>query len=117
MPQYLVALPLLLVAATPAAATGGLVCRTAGPKPTEVSLVTGHAAVASIVSAQLSDGGRAVPVRIAQAWLDASLLRLDLVDPSAGRHELRLSARLNGRTFDGTLWRGGTARWVRCREG
>lgn len=107
----------LAAASAPAAATGGLVCRTADARPIDVSLVIGHTAVPSVVSARLRDGGAAVPVQVAQAWLEANEFRLDLVDPNAVRHELRLRAKRNGRTYDGTLWRGGKARWVRCREG
>ena len=115
--KYLIGVPLLLLAATPAPATGGLVCRTAGAQPAEVSLVIGHTAVASVVSARLRERGRDVPVRVAQSWLEPNELRLDLVDPNTVRHEARIRAKRNGRAFDGTLWRAGKARWVRCREG
>jgi hypothetical protein len=109
-------LPLILAIAAPAQATGGLACRTAGARPIEVSLVVGHTAVASVVSARLNDNGRAVPVSIAQSWMDPGELRIDLVDTNALRHEARLIARKNGRFLDGSIWRGGQRRWVRCRE-
>jgi hypothetical protein len=117
MNKWLLALPLLAAAATPAHATGGLVCRTAGGDPIQLSLVIGHTAVASVVSARLSDNGRDVPVIVAQSWLDPSEFRLDLTDRNAMRHELRLRTKLNGATYDGSLWRHGKRRWVRCREG
>lgn len=117
MRRLIIASPLLALSATPAQATGGLVCRTAGERPIEVSLVIGHTVVSSVVSARLVDGSEQVPVAVAQAWLEPDELRLDLVDPQALRHELRLRAKRNGRTLDGTLWRGGKRRWVRCREG
>lgn len=111
------ALPLLVAISAPAHATGGLICRTAGARPFEVSLVTSHTAVEAVVSARLRDGSRDVPVAVAQSWLAPDELRLDLVDPNAVRRELRLVARKNGRYLDGAVWRGGQRRWVRCREG
>jgi hypothetical protein len=102
--------------ATPAHATGGLLCQTAGSRPVSVSLVIGLTAVSHIVQARLSDNGANVPVTIAQAWLDRSELRLDLTDPNAERHELRLRARAKGDGYDGSLWRNGKRRWVRCQE-
>ena len=32
------------------------------------------------------------------------------------RRELILKTRRNGAFYDGSLWRGGKRRWVRCRE-
>ncbi len=116
MKRLLLAIP-LAVAATPADATGGLVCRTAGPQPIEAYLVISHTAVSSVVSARLADKGSTVPVTVAQSWLEPAEIRLDLVDPNAIRHELRLRARKNGAAYDGSLWRSGNRHWVRCREG
>ena len=117
MNKLLIALPLALAIATPAQATGGLVCRTAGVKPVEAWLVISHTAVPAVVSARLSDNGRNVPVKVAQSWLEPNEVRIDLTDPNAMRHELRLRAKINGRVYDGSLWRNGIRRWVRCREG
>jgi hypothetical protein len=103
--------------ATPAYATGGLVCRTAGANPTVLALVISHTAVSSVVSARLTDNRREVPVALAQSWLDPNEVRVDLTDKNAMRHELRLRASKNGLFYDGSLWRGGQRRWVRCREG
>lgn len=103
--------------AAPAYATGGLVCRTAGDRPIELALVLSHTAVSAIVSARLTDKGRDVPVQIAQSWLDPNEVRLDLVDRNASRRELRLRATRKGSVYDGSLWRLGQRRWVRCREG
>jgi len=97
-------------------ASGGLVCRTAGARPIDLRLVISHTMVAVVVSARLTDNGRDVPVALAQSWLEPNDIRVDLVDRNAGRHELRLYARKNGRAYDGSLWRGGKRRWVRCRE-
>jgi hypothetical protein len=103
--------------AAPAHATGGLVCRTAGPNPIEAWLVISHTVVPSVVSARLSDRGREVPVKLAQSWLEPNEIRIDLTDRNAMRHELRIRAKLKGSAYDGSLWRNGVRRWVRCREG
>ena len=106
-----------LLAATPAHATGGMICRTAGSNPVQVALVISHTAVPSVGSARLTDNGREVPVSVAQSWLEAKELRVDLTDPQALRHELRLRVQANGRSYDGSMWRSRERRWVRCREG
>ena len=117
MNKFLPALPLLLLVATPATASGGLICRTAGARPIEVALVISHTAVSSVVSARLTDAGRQVPVALAQSWLEPNGVWLDLTDRNAVRHELRLSVKRNGSVYDGSIWRSGQRRWVRCREG
>jgi hypothetical protein len=117
MNRALLLLQLALAISAPAHATGGLVCRTAGARPIELSLVTGHTAVEAVVSARLRDNGRNVPVSVAQSWLEPGELRLDLVDPNAMRREARLIAKKNGRFYDGSIWRGERRRWIRCREG
>lgn len=104
------------LSATPAFATGGMICRTAGAHPVEIAVVISHTAVPSVVSARLTDNGRVIPVSVAQSWLEPRELRLDLTDKQALRHELRLRVTASGRTFDGSLWRLGKRRWVRCRE-
>jgi len=116
MNKSLVLLPLLVALAVPAEATGGLTCRTAGARPVAVSLVIGHTAVPAVVQARLSDNGRNVPISVAQSWLEPAELRLDLVDRNAMRREARLLAKKNGRFYDGSIWRGGKRRWIRCRE-
>ena len=105
-----------LITAAPAYATGGLLCSTAGAKPVVVQLVIGQAAVSAVVQASLTDDGRDVPVHVAQAWLERDEVRVDLVDPNAERHEVRLVARAKGDNYDGSIWRGGKRRWVRCSE-
>ncbi len=117
MKRLFLMLPVAIVAATPAHATSGLVCRTAGPQPIDVLMVVGHSAVARVVSARLTDNGRGVAVQVAQSWIDPAEVRIDLTDPSAVRHELRLRVRRNGNSYDGSIWRGGKRRWIRCREG
>ena len=119
MNKALILLPLSACFAAPAHATGGLVCRTAGGHTVEVSVGFGHVVGAALLqdSVRLLDNGRNVPVHAPQWWLDNREVRLVLTDPSALRQELLLHAKRRGHTYDGSLWRGGKRRWVRCREG
>lgn len=117
MTKLCLALPLALLVAAPAHATGGLLCRTAGPRPIEVRMGFGHVPGSPLILTRLSDAGREVRTKPAQWWLDRAEVRLLLVDPDARREELRLTARRNGPVYDGSLWRSGKRRWVRCREG
>ena len=116
MKKPILALLVAAIAASPAYATGGLVCRTAGPRPIEVAVGFGHVAGAPLILTRLTDNGRAVPVSAPQWWLDQKELRLLLTDTAAGRQEALIRAARNGHTYDGSLWRGGEQRWVRCRE-
>ena len=113
------ALLILASFSAPAHATGGFVCRTAGARPIEVSVGFGHVPGAPLLrdSTRLRDNGRNVPVTAPQWWFDGTELRLLLVDPNAMRREAIIKARRNGHVYDGSLWRGGKRRWVRCREG
>ena len=118
MRKTLLILPFALLGlAGPAQATGGLVCRTAGVAPVEVALGFGHVPGAPLIATRLSDRGGQVPVTAPQWWLDQNEVRVVLVAPQALREEARIHARRNGHTYDGSLWRDGKQRWVRCREG
>jgi hypothetical protein len=105
-----------LFVAAPAHATGGFTCKTSGARPVEVSLGFGHVPGSPLILTRLSDNRRLVPVKSAQWWFDNEELRLVLIDPGATRRELVLRARRSGQVYDGSLWRGGQPRWVRCRE-
>ena len=105
-----------LAAATPAMAAGGLSCRTAAPRPLQVDLTFGHVFGTPLVASRLMEGGRNIPVEHPQWWLDRNEVRLVLTAPQASREELRLIARRAGSVYDGSIWRGGKRRWVRCRE-
>jgi hypothetical protein len=109
----------VLLAPAPAFATSGLICSTSASRPLQIALAISHTAVPSVVSARLTDNRREVPVVTAQSWFDTNEIRVDLVDRNALRHEARLRAtwRPASRSYDGTLWRAGKRRWVRCREG
>lgn len=104
------------LAVGPAYATGGLVCRTAGQRPVEVSVGFGHVPGSPLILTRLLDNGRNVPVKSAQWWLDNREMRLLLIDPRARREQLVLKVKRNGFVYDGQLWRSGQRRWVRCRE-
>ncbi len=119
MNKLLLAISLAVAAAsttTPAHATGGLVCRTAGARPIEVALGFGHVPGSPLILARLLDAGRTVPVTAAQWWLDNQEVRVVLVGANALEQELLLRARRSGHVYDGALWRSGKRRWVRCRE-
>lgn len=114
--RKLIILAATILAASEAHATGGLVCRTAGPRPIEVSLGFGHVPGSPLILSRLTDVGRNIPVRSAQWWLDEQEVRLLLIDPDARREQLLLKAKRKGFVYDGSLWRSGQRRWVRCRE-
>jgi hypothetical protein len=117
MNRFFVVLPLALAGiATPAQATGGFVCRTAGSDPVEVAVGFGHVPGSPLIVTRLLDRGGEVPVAEAQWWLDNSELRVLLISPDALRQEVLVRATRNGHVYDGSLWRGGKRRWVRCRE-
>jgi hypothetical protein len=117
MKKKLLAISAALLAAAPANATTGLVCSTAGNRPIQLALVISHTAVPAVVSVRLTDNRREVPAAVAQSWFDAREVRVDLVDRNAMRHEARLRATRHGANYDGSLWRNGKRRWIRCREG
>lgn len=117
MKRMLLLLPMVLLAPAPASATTGLICSTAGSPPIHLALAISHTAVPSVVSARLTDNRRDIAVFTAQSWFDPREVRVDLVDRNAMRHEARLRATRRGASYDGTLWRNGKRRWIRCREG
>ena len=85
-------------------------------RPVEVSLGFGHVPGSPLILARLLDNGRQMPVKSAQWWFDKDELRVVLIDPGALRQEVVLRARRTGFVYDGSLWRDGRRRWVRCRE-
>ena len=115
MKRLLLAL-LLLLPASPALATGGFLCRTAGARPIELSLGFGHVPGSPLILTRLTENGRQIPVQSAQWWFDNRDMRLVLISPDAMREEMTLRARRKGHVYDGTVVRSGRRRWVRCRE-
>jgi hypothetical protein len=116
MKKPILAAVLALSAASPALAAGGMQCRTGGARPVEVNLTYGHVFGTPLVASRLLDNGRNIPNARAQWWLDRSEVRLLLTSPEASAEEVRLIARRSGSVYDGSLWRKGQRRWVRCRE-
>lgn len=118
----------LLLGATPAFATGGMLCRPVSGEGPALSLVIGHGVPGAIVGASLiepgatrSTMGENAPLLLAQAWMDDELLLVDLADPQALCRIARLRARFHtaGRgpvTATGTLAVAGRAIRVRCVE-
>lgn len=116
-----IALPLLL-AASPALATGGFECRTTDDSGIRVVGTIGHVIASPLVTAQLhlgdrtlSTAGEAAPIAIGRSWIDSREIRVDLVDAQATRFEAQLRARImtrNGAT--GTLVRNDVSHPVRC---
>ena len=116
MKKLLFGLAIAAATATPAFATGGMTCRTAGSRPIEATVGFGHTPGAGLILTRLTDNGRPIPVEAPQWWLDNDELRLLLTDPESMRREVIIKARRNGHVYDGSLWRDGLQRWVRCRE-
>jgi hypothetical protein len=102
----------------PAHATGGLLCKTAGDHPIEVSVGFGHVPSPGLFLARLVDDSREIEVTASQWWMRGSELRLALISPDAMTEELILMASWNDQahSYDGSVWRSGRKRWVRCRE-
>lgn len=116
MKRFLLVLPLAVAAPSVAHATGGLLCKTAGAQAIEVSVGFGHVPGSPLIQTRLIDDGRVIPAQSAQWWLDDREMRLLLIDPDAHRQQLTLKVTRNGPVYDGSLWRDGKRRWVRCRE-
>ena len=116
-----------LVLASPAFATGGLLCKpTAGAGPW-LSLAIGHGQSGGIVCASLREGGRwqsacrpSDRLTIARSWLDRQRVWLDLADREDGRDEAKLRVLVQPgqrvHTALGTLTRRGRTYKVRCVE-
>ena len=102
---------------SPAHATGGLVCATASGQPTRISFVIGHGEAGGILSAHRLTGREWRNATVGQSWISDRELKVDLVDTSHNRRLVRIEARRNGYTYDGTVTEAGKRRWIRCREG
>ncbi|MBX7539740.1 hypothetical protein [Qipengyuania sphaerica] len=117
MRKAALALPLAALA-VPAHATGGMACSTAGPEPVEIVLGFGHVPSAGLFLARLADAGREIAAEATQWWMQGSEMRLAMVSMETGEAEVTLVADWNeeARAYDGSIWREGKKRWVRCRE-
>jgi|GEM_PF-5471861 len=115
-----------LCAASPAVATGTILCRSTispadGPS---LSLVVANGAAGGVIQARFALGGErfatgdgpGAPV-IAQAWIDPYALRLDIADANAEARIVRLDTRRRrGADYLGILIHGGRTWRVRCGE-
>lgn len=117
----LLGLPLLL-ASTPAFATGGFDCRTTDRSDIMLSGTIGRVIGTPLVAAHLRIGERTLgtidpepQVAIARSWIDEREIKVDLVDPQTERFAAQLRARItrSGRAT-GTLVRDGVTHPVRC---
>lgn len=119
--SLLLAAPLLL-AASPALATGGFDCRTTDGSNIRIAGAVGHVLGAPLVGATLFLGDRALatsdaepPLVIARSWLDGERIWVDLVDPQMSGFEAQLRVRVGANwTATGTLARDGVTHPVRC---
>ncbi|HEX8442604.1 MAG TPA: hypothetical protein VF631_03040 [Allosphingosinicella sp.] len=115
---------LLLLAAAPAHATQGLLCRALSSKVPRISLVIGAGGIAG---ASLDENGRWLTLgpntdlRLTQAWIDGEQVLADIVGPTWDR-VARLRARFEPpvrgmpRSARGTLTLRGRTFAVRCKE-
>ncbi|MGQ0560147.1 MAG: hypothetical protein ACT4OE_11315 [Sphingosinicella sp.] len=112
--RYLLA-ALLLIAGSPALATGGISCRTTDGSGIVLNGAVGHTITLPLVGARLTVNGGAIATEVGRSWIDAREIRVDLVDPGAMRFEAQLRARMLPRNrAAGTLRRGGRVHPVRC---
>ena len=115
----LAAAALAIFAASPASATSTIVCTADGWPGLDIAMVIG---ATGVVQATISVGGEEISTvgesgpRIGQAWIDATELKLDIVDANADQRLARLVARRRADVYAGTLqFRGRTIR-IRCSE-
>ena len=112
---------LLLASASPAFATGTILCRSttspaAGP---ELSLVIGPTGIAQahfILGGERFTTGESGAPMIGQSWMDADTLRLDIFDANADARLIRLDARRSGSGYRVVLTHGGRTWQVHCSE-
>lgn len=119
--SLLLGLPLLL-ASTPAFATGGFDCLTTDRSDIMLSGTIGRVVGTPLVAAHLRIGERTLgttdpeaQVAIARSWIDEREIKVDLIDPQTERFAAQLRARIvrSGRAT-GTLVRDGVTHPVRC---
>jgi len=122
MKRFLVALP-LLIASTPALATGGFDCRTTDGSDILVSGTIGRVIGTPLIAAHLRVGNQPTlgttdpdpQIFIVRSWIDARDLWVDLGGPTGDRIETQLRVRIGARsTGTGTLVHSGRRRPVRC---
>jgi hypothetical protein len=121
MKRILLSLP-LLIAATPAFATGGFDCRTTDRSNIMMSGTIGRVIGAPLVAAHLRIGEQTLgtndpqpQIAIARSWIDTREIRVDLADAQAQNFAAELRVRLTRRgDGTGTLVREGVTHPVYC---
>lgn len=117
-----------LALASPAIATGGLLCKPVSGKGPWLSLTIGFGYASSIVCASLKEGGPWISacgpngrLAVARQWLDRQRVWVDIIDQRNGRDEAKLRAIVQPKqrihTALGTLTRRSRTYKVRCVEG
>ena len=113
----------LIAFAAPAQATGSGTCRALLQPELRLELVIGHTTSPVIAQVRLRDGSRLLqtgapdgPI-IAQSWVDAFVLNLELTNADASTSVARLQTfkRRGQNEYAGTLRYGGRSYQVRCR--
>ena len=113
----------LFAAATPALATGTILCRST-INPTDGPALALSVGEGGIFQARLVQGGAAFITgagadapTIAQSWIDANRLSLDILEARSGARLARLDTRRRvGADYVGLLDYGGRSWRVRCHE-
>jgi len=120
MRSRLFLLPLLL-AATPAWATGGIECRTTDRSGIELFISFGNGLGWNIDGALLQIGDRALqagwpdtPLMVVRRWNDFVETRIELADRQSEQPEVAMRARWRRGVATGTLVRRGVTHPVRC---
>jgi hypothetical protein len=111
------------LAAAPAAATQGQLCRPVSGSGTSVSFITGAGlAGVRIVEPRytLSTGGPNARIAVRQSWFDEQRVWIDLTDPNAmldeGKLRLAWVGRGRARHLAGTFVRNGRLTRLRCED-
>ena len=115
-------LPPLLLAASPALATGGFACEATDGSRVAMGGTVGHVIGAPLIGAWLEVGEQRwattdpePEIAIGRSWLDEHEIRVDLVDRQAERFEAQLRVRTSeAGEARGTLVRDGRTYPVRC---
>lgn len=106
----------LLILASPAHATGGFVCTTAGKQTIEVAVGFGHVPGAPIVAQRLRVNGREIATSIPQWWFDDKEMNLVMTTPDAMESLLVMRTKRKGWNYDGQVTYRGKTHWIRCKE-
>src|SRR5918993_4319404 len=100
MTRLILAIPIAILAATPAKATQGMICEGKGAS---INMLFGHAAVPTLIKAELVAGGAVVPSAIAQSWSGDKETWVDLADPDQMAVIASLRPTYARRNWRGTL--------------